>query len=572
MYMENKNDTAMLQKICFLFLISLFIYVWFATEVLKWSGNFNYLLNYNDKVYYSNISMMLGLTGQENRNGINNLLDFNYHGLEPYHYFEMWLNAMLSSVYGSLHFVTLYLLTYTLTNFIVVLGIFALTERMCKVNLRIQVCVFMFLFTGGLYFFNKFTSQSDYQLNFGESPLELLGERFAAYYFFVLLSFLFYLSNYTTLAFLSLLIIPVISIGTLPGLIGALFLFLPLAAYFHKVTGKQFLRMSAYLLVLLLAMYIFYRVGGNTSMSPYFKRRIGYYTDLSGYHFRSIKIVIIELGFRIFCFPFKSFWLHLPFICIACLLFFNQNIKKPFRGLFLLTSLVYLSSLLAYGLFYKFPEAIQFYTNNLAFLNVFFLFSMITFFFAERPTGKYFQRIRMFSLSFVIGILICKMVFARYTYANHTAMNQIYSDSYVSEIDKINRKQKEKSWVAALVYQEKPDDDYLSFHSSYLAYMNQFYPAIKLNVFDSIEGDPSEPLTMIQKAAMELSVFAQFVKKQKEAGTFLSIEHSQVDFLKKHKIRFLIISKNMKPGPLISSRIIHTLTDSLSGQRFVVLK
>ena len=156
MYMENKNDTAMLQKICFLFLISLFIYVWFATEVLKWSGNFNYLLNYNDKVYYSNISMMLGLTGQENRNGINNLLDFNYHGLEPYHYFEMWLNAMLSSVYGSLHFVTLYLLTYTLTNFIVVLGIFALTERMCKVNLRIQVCVFMFLFTGGLYFFNKF--------------------------------------------------------------------------------------------------------------------------------------------------------------------------------------------------------------------------------------------------------------------------------------------------------------------------------------------------------------------------------------------------------------------------------
>jgi hypothetical protein len=52
----------------------------------------------NDSFFYLKIAESLNSTGQENLHTYNNAFDPAFHGVEPYHYVEMWLTALLLPV------------------------------------------------------------------------------------------------------------------------------------------------------------------------------------------------------------------------------------------------------------------------------------------------------------------------------------------------------------------------------------------------------------------------------------------------------------------------------------------
>jgi hypothetical protein len=52
----------------------------------------------NDSFFYLKIAESLNSTGQENVHTYNNVFDPAFHGVEPYHYVEMWLTALLLPV------------------------------------------------------------------------------------------------------------------------------------------------------------------------------------------------------------------------------------------------------------------------------------------------------------------------------------------------------------------------------------------------------------------------------------------------------------------------------------------
>ena len=529
-------------------------------------------MNCNDKVLYSNLSMMLDITGQENRWGIQNILNPDYHGIEPYHYFELWLNAMFSSLYRSLNFISLYLLSYPLTNFMIVVGLLAFAEKFTKIPTVVQFSVFLFLFVGGLYFYNKF-NPSSYLLSFGESPMEFLGERFTLYYLFLILSFLFYLHGYSAIALTSILLIPITSVGTLPGIIGGLALFLIVAVVLRKITKHEFLRVGLYIILVLVSMSLLYKYLGNSLMSPYFNRSMFSYTDINVVNFRSVKIFLIELIYRVTGLSFQSLFFYAPFIIIALFVFFKRDSRVPFRGLFCLSFFVWFCSLIAYGTFYKFCDGIQFYTNNFTFMHVLLTLALIVFFFEEsKHINKSMQTIKSGVLICFLAVLLLKMFYAIQTYKEHIADNNVYTDSYLLEIQKINKTQKEKSLVAALCVKEKSNLDKTTISCPYLVYMPQFYPCINISVFDVKDWDHLEPIAETQKAAVELSVFSQFIQKQKAVNSFVGIDQSQVDFITQYNIHFIIVSKGARLSELLASKINRTILDSLSGERFMILK
>jgi hypothetical protein len=49
-----------------------------------------------DSFFYLKIAESLNATGQENVSHYNNLCSANFHGLEPYHYFEIWITAFIT--------------------------------------------------------------------------------------------------------------------------------------------------------------------------------------------------------------------------------------------------------------------------------------------------------------------------------------------------------------------------------------------------------------------------------------------------------------------------------------------
>jgi len=51
----------------------------------------------DDSFFYLKIAESLNATGQENVHAYNNAVDASFHGVEPYHYTELWLNAALIS-------------------------------------------------------------------------------------------------------------------------------------------------------------------------------------------------------------------------------------------------------------------------------------------------------------------------------------------------------------------------------------------------------------------------------------------------------------------------------------------
>jgi hypothetical protein len=71
---------------------------------------------------------------------------------------------------------------------------------------------------------------------------------------------------------------------------------------------------------------------------------------------------------------------------------------------------------------------------------------------------------------------------------------------------------------------------------------------------------------------LKLMAFTQFVNRQQAEGTFQSIPQSQADFIRKHRMGYLIVSKSALVPPTIQPMITDSIVDSKSGERFYLLK
>jgi hypothetical protein len=84
----------------------------------------------DDSFFYLKIAESLNSTGQENLHLYNNVFDSSFHGVEPYHYAEMWLNALLLRGVG--HFLpgiqVFRYIGYTILSVCVVYGLWGTYE------------------------------------------------------------------------------------------------------------------------------------------------------------------------------------------------------------------------------------------------------------------------------------------------------------------------------------------------------------------------------------------------------------------------------------------------------------
>jgi len=561
------------KKIYPLLITSLFIYAWFAMIILR-AGEFSLSLPPCDTIFYADISKIIGITGEENTHGISNLISKDFYGLTPYHYFELWLNDALASAFQSIHINSLYLITYPLLNFITLLGLCSMIAKVTEITFLHQISAFLFLFVSGLYF-NNSSPSTDFTLNMAESSMELYGEKFSMYAPVIIGSFIFFIEGYFSLAIVILLVVPLISMSTAPGVFAGALLYSLFAFISGRIEKQVLLRIVFFIFSIAAFIFLLYYLTGNLRMNHTFNKGILAYTDISQFNYLSLKIFAVELFYRV-----KNSFLHLillyaPFIVLSVwLLFPRKNLNLYLSDLFFLAASVCLSSLVFYQAFYKLRDSWQFYTNNLVLLNILMILVLIIIFFRRSATNRE-NRVKKVIFAGVMFLLAIRginswQVSNQYKKNN----NKLFSSAYLAEIRNTNLNKKEKL-PGALIYNAKhfyPFESQLSANvTPYLALMPQYLPCVYLGSFENLTADilPNEKS---ENNNIEYSVFYQFIKEQKKANTFINIEQSQLDFIEKYGLKYLIVSEDVKPGQSILEKAEKIITDPNSKQKFILLK
>jgi len=548
-----------------LFILSLVIYSWFACLLIKWQGDFGYFMPDKDKVYYSNISLMLLQTGEENREGITNLYAENT-GTAPYHYFDLWFNSMLSFFTRTPSLVVMYLLCFPIFNLLASAGVLSLFEKRGAIKPLHIIFSFLLLFVGGCYFTGE--PKMVYAQNFSETPMEFMGEKFGIFYLFGILALLLFLDDLFVAALSVLLVFPILSISTLPGFAGGLLLFLLLAGLFKILSRPDALRLFLYLLAVVLFISFFYFFTGDMHANPYLKNGLRVYTDLDEMNFLSFKVTIAELLYRVKLYPWRTFLLHLPFL-IPTIWMLRGN--RSLKGLLMLVFCIYASSLLAFGIFYKLFDASQFYTNNLVFINLSLLLGAVLFISSgfERPL----RVSRLLGISLIFFLLLGKIFFSWLAHEKNKSRNDLYGDEFLTAISVLNTKEKEQ---VAVLYTAQPGENMYSEDKNglqvlYLSFMPGMLPAVDMNVFEMNDWSNDPPIAQIQKAYIRNSPFYRFVMGQVSRGDFKNIAQSKMDFIMEKKIKYLVLFKGAEAGNEIRPLVKKVIRDERSGHRFLVL-
>jgi hypothetical protein len=109
-----------------------------------------------DVTVYSQISQFITLTGYENTFTTLNLIDSQYNGMTLYHYFDLWLNGLITFLFRENNFSTLILITYPFLQFICYQGIKKLFLNLSnkKVSVSYNLGAFLLTFLTGFALIN----------------------------------------------------------------------------------------------------------------------------------------------------------------------------------------------------------------------------------------------------------------------------------------------------------------------------------------------------------------------------------------------------------------------------------
>ena len=177
---------------------------------------------------------------------------------------------------------------------------------------------------------------------------------------------------------------------------------------------------------------------------------------------------------------------------------------------------------------------------------------------------------------YVLGMLLLVMFAKQLSYAvkrniYSTIYTKKYSDEYLDQIKTFILTNEAPNLGAAI----KGGEDYNSSFSKqtaaytlgyYLAYMENGSIALNISDFDI----PKLELGDEQDRASNL--FYRFVKDQKAKNKFISIGQSQVEFINKYNLDFIIISKNGLLRPELKNFIADSFSDNISGEQFLLIQ
>jgi hypothetical protein len=262
--------------------------------------------------------------------------------------------------------------------------------------------------------------------------------------------------------------------------------------------------------------------------------------------------------------------LYFPMIAVMAGLFFKKKLK-PDYALSLVAAATVLLSLLGWAVLYLDLNAVQIFSNiGIVTLNVFFAIMLIEL--AAHPDiGKPYLKI-------VFALLLLPFLFQVKNSIAWTPASLPHATAYLSAISQQQRKNNLKRGVS-IKARDRVEDLFSKYNvvyplGDYLSLMDDRVFVVNIGDFDTPIDSSSVVALQRSKKAIELGFFYRQVLSV--TGGVLpdqkTIEASQVEFIRKYDIQFVILSAKASLPSGLAPFIDVALEDQFTKERFIVLK
>jgi len=562
----DKINSFTFKNIYVLLFIVFVCFLWQAIVTLK-LGSFPINKIERDSFYYAEISKLLIQTGIENSRSNYNLVGQSYHFSTPYHYYDLWLNGIVGQIFNLNFTLSLYLIVYSFFSGIFLIGILSCTENAGSVKWKTIAFLILLLFVSGIHFSENLPGLANYYAWMPGITERCYGGKLIPVYCFALCSLiLFVLNKKTRSGLIVLLCLPVISISTAPAVLSGLFIYC-IYKLFKKENRTFYFRMLAYTVIISGCIFMFYHFQTD-SLSHLLDKSLISYTDLTNISFFRIKFYLVELFLKSYPVPFLFLLNHLPFILPLCFLFFKKGVDSQFKSILSLFTIFWFTGLITYNTFYLMDESHQFFTNMIVLWYVVFGFSFIMFYFRYNLKNNIIGTVILFVFIFacVFNAGYSFTAFKKYD------TNEIqFSDKYLIEVNKECSAFKTGT-KGGIFYDDAFYQNLLIGSNAEYHYM-PFVLSPKVYVpFNLTPADPAlnKSIYNIEKNLWK-SPFNLYLAQQTDYDISKQILPYQIDFIKENKLQYLICHKNTVLDFKNYLQIKTIITDSLSGQRFIIL-
>ena len=545
----------------------------FFTTLLIFTWNFFISakeFNIPDHIFYGKISSYIYLTGQENLNYVLNIYDSKYHGATPYHYFELWLNSILNLFRLELSLTNIILGTPSILISLFVFGSLSLTEHY-KIKSSVGfILAISSIFVSGfiLPFFEKWPFINDFIYVSSSLPIHNLS-KFSVSYLFLIGFIILWIKGFKNLGLIFILGLSLACFAALPGIIIGYFIFFIFNLFTKWIDLSASKRVFVYYIFLTLGILLFYYFNktNNVIESTTTKGILNIFTNLLELSNLKTRVNILAGSF------IKLGILYLPMVALFFILI-KLKLLNFEKEITIVISVFILGGLLAWTISYREPNAVQALYMLLKGFNIISFLLIVLLFKINKEVKLNAIPILLCAYIAVYLFIFNQQVFLKIENLNGASINDSVKNNYLQQISTYLQKN-DKACGAYI----KSVSDYNDFYSKaqyfsilggYLSRFNNYSTTISISDFD-IPIDSTNLLTIERDLTLvKAGFFYQFVLEQKSKNKFLSIEHSQLDFIKKFKFKFLIVSPTAQV-PALLKKYSKTLCTDASGERFIIL-
>lgn len=568
----NFTFKNILPKLLTIFIGIVFCFLWEAYFFID-TNSFPFHIPFIDTGFYNNISHFLSVTGHENVLNMENWFEGqSSNGISLYHYFELWLNNLITNSSGLLSMPTYVLITQPSFFAIGFVGVLALLEQKAHFNFLHLFWAILLLFSGVVFFdfYLKIEKLQYIDIIFFHF-LGHLSKKTGTYLVCMLAFALLFERKKYEQAYYTLLCLPIMTVTMFTSVIGGTWLFLFilfLSRNENRHIYKKILLSSILFFACFLIAYQFMRddLGGIISINNIF-------SNLFSFNSLTQKMKLFIGTFA------QVILLFFPYIII---ILFNKPIKE-WKGVYAThkeyiiaaVSLV-VAGLISWVLFFSMNDSFQLFIGTLSALQMLIILLVL-----HHIHLFEWNNIRKSAANFLLALLFAynlslqvkKQYYGYSNAGNYFNQGATYSTSYLSKIK--HRLHKINGFGACLVDNELVEHSPFPYKlSRHIIRLGNYLPLMtnECYVIQLYDFKPNELGSNETDMYMNLLSFYKFVKKQQKESVFQSIAQSQVDFIKKYKLKFLILSKNITLNVLFTPLIQEIIVDESSGERFIILK
>ncbi len=525
------------------------------------------LTPFQDYIFYGRLSMPLNQLGLETRS----LEQFYPQFLQrdPYHYYELWLNALLVRLSGQPAVWCLYLSTYTVMTTVVYAGFRALLAHFGWRGAWAAALALLLFSVSGVYWpafeHHPFASGGRYVA----ISLLLLEPKLCAIYIFLLLSVLVLLQRRWRAGALALAVLPLVFVTTLPAVAGGL---VALGVGLRRQLSKwRLLGLLVPLVMALVYMAVFY---GLQPAAYHFPTATG--TSLAAQlpHLSELRTLI-----NIFAGTLINVALYVgPYVLLLLMIgwgYFRAGWQRwPYSITILVVgfAIVAVVGAAARTLAVHLPDSYQLLGNILPPFIAVVVGGILAMLLTTAGNGR-----RALAL---VGLLALAWVNHRRLLTGNHSMHGItrFSPAFLQQVrSALGQTSKKGGFMLA-------DADYETVYNltsdtftcgTYVSNFTNDYALVSLSALDIAHPGTDLRFTTDTTAAtayIGTSSFVRFVKMNALRGRHWPKDSAQYQFVVQQKLGFLCVAPAAVLPATLQPLVQHEYRDSLSGEKFFVLK